>query len=123
MTGPDARGTGRTTKQMQEASRAAVYVWIEGASMSYVRALAVHLGRTDLQIVRPPDLQNVQRLALNWGSSEIVIDHAARLTTEQHARVSNLKMMFSGPSGRLSPGGMDPTEAAELALRNAGTPV
>lgn len=70
------RGTGRTTRQMQSAPIGAVFVWCS-ADVSYPRALANKIGRTDLKIL-PAD-----RLAddSNWYRGEkltgVVLDHAA----------------------------------------------
>ncbi len=95
------RGTGRTTKQMENAAFGAVYIWIEGAPLTYPQRLAEGLGRNDLKIIRPPDLLNMVRYG--WADREIVIDHATRLTGEQQARVNQLRPAGWTPA-RLAPG-------------------
>ncbi len=44
------RGTGTTTRQMQEAPQGSVFVWC-GRYLSYPKDLARNLGREDLNIV------------------------------------------------------------------------
>lgn len=82
------RGTGRTTRQMREAPRGAVYVWINGQT-HYPRALAASLARRDLEIVRPEWLEQAFGRAV-----PIVIDHAVRLTPEQSAMAERVVSMW-----------------------------
>lgn len=70
------RGTGLTTKQMQDAPRDAVFVWCN-SHVSYPRALAKALDRADL-VVRPLswlELRNVMGRTFPG----LVVDHAAQL--------------------------------------------
>lgn len=74
------RQTGITTRQMQEAPRGAFYLWPVGRSLDYARHLAHHLGRIDLHIIGP---DNIERMR---GRREaLVVDHAcgAHLTPRQ----------------------------------------
>lgn len=69
------RQTGRTTRQIQNAPRGALYVWVN-ERLHYPRAL----GRGDLEFVSPASMGH--RLT-GRRSGDIVIDHAACLTLEQ----------------------------------------
>ena len=70
----EKRGTGRTTKQIKEAPKNAVYVWVSGDA-HYPRRLARELGREDLEIVGPTWIENYRWRGV--GSLNVVIDHAA----------------------------------------------
>lgn len=73
MTHDSDRGTGRTTRQMQDAPRAAVFVWVND-HLDYPKQLAEKLGRADLEIVRPHWLSGGY-----WAGRELtglVMDHA-----------------------------------------------
>jgi hypothetical protein len=48
----DIRGSGRTTKQMQEAPLNAIFVW-NNAQLDYPKSLASKIARNDLVIVPP----------------------------------------------------------------------
>lgn len=78
------RGTGRTTRQMQQAPIGAVYIWCNNL-LDYPKRLADKLGRSDLKIVGTEWLENRR-----WRGVEISgldIDHAARLTASQMAEL------------------------------------
>lgn len=64
------RGSGRTTRAMQNAPMNAVYVWCND-KLSYPRDLARKVGRDDLRIVGPDD---IERRAP--GATAILVDHA-----------------------------------------------
>lgn len=67
------RGTGRTTKQMMEAPKGAVFVWCN-KEVWYPQRLAEKLGRKDLQI-QPRSWLTGER----WRGQSfpgIVVDHA-----------------------------------------------
>lgn len=72
------RRTGITTAQMQKAPAGAVFIWVTG-SLSYPKALAAALGRTDLRIESPEWLERSFGLRVPG----LIIDHAARLTERQ----------------------------------------
>jgi hypothetical protein len=76
----DNRGTGRTTRQMEAAPRAAVYIWVN-SRLDYPKQLARDIGRDDLIIVSPSwlDSERFRGTAL----SGVVLDHAALLTYRQ----------------------------------------
>lgn len=74
------RQTGRTTRQMQESPRGAVFVWCNG-HLAYPRDLARRLGRTDLEIVSPGWLD--ERNMRGREFTAIVLDHATELTSLQ----------------------------------------
>lgn len=66
------RGTGRTTLQMQTAPAGATFVWCN-KDLSYPRALAERLGRTDLKFLTPRALEMDAMRGLRM---PIVVDHA-----------------------------------------------
>lgn len=68
-----ARGSGRTTKQMTEAPKGAVFVWCNG-SLSYPIWLAHKLERRDLEIVTPQWLNDYRYVGKQLKG--LVIDHA-----------------------------------------------
>lgn len=74
------RGSGRTTRQMREASEGAIFIWVNG-DLFYPKRLAKHLDRTDIKVIRPSELL----LENHHGSqvSGVVLDHAANLTAGQ----------------------------------------
>lgn len=78
------RGTGRTTKQMKSAPLNAIYVWCNG-NLYYPKKLANSIGRNDLSIVSPIDIDHRLRGRRNVN---IVIDHATDLTSEQYDFIS-----------------------------------
>lgn len=74
------RGTGTTTRQMQDAPKGAYFVWCNG-QLEYPKALAKKIGREDLKIIRPYDLERDRMCGIEF--TGIVVDHAAVLTDEQ----------------------------------------
>lgn len=74
----DHRGTGRTTAQMKAAPEGAVYVWCSKYSLDYPRQLSTDIGRSDLMIIAPEQIENLRGTRCN-----IVIDHDAKLTEDQ----------------------------------------
>lgn len=101
------RQTGRTTQQMLEAPRGAVYVWCN-SRMAYPRALADHIGRGDLHIM--PLSWLCQRIALKPGLGGIVLDHAAQPDSEQLAALAYLR-------DRLNPPPMNEADAIVAQIR------
>lgn len=80
----ELRNTGRTTRQMKNAPKKAVFVWCNN-DLYYPRHLARFLNRTDLEIVSPEWISDYR-----WTGKKInglVLDHAARLTDKQRALV------------------------------------
>jgi hypothetical protein len=69
--------TGRTTAQMLAAPVGALYIWPEARSLNYARALARHLGRTDLRIESVGFLDARGWIGLPV-DQKAVIDHAVR---------------------------------------------
>ena len=70
---PSIRGTGITTKQILNAPKDAIFIWVND-SLFYPRNLAISLNRADIEI-HPPSFLSYHRLKGNL--REIVIDHAA----------------------------------------------
>jgi hypothetical protein len=81
-------GTGRTTKQMQDAPQGAIYVWVN-AHLKDAEKIAFRAGRTDLMIVPPWHLENDRLRGRTL--TGIVVDHAARLTDAQHNELTRLR--------------------------------
>jgi hypothetical protein len=71
------RGTGRTTKQMKDAPRGAIFISPHHAACYHDKNLAFALGRSDLTIVSPSWLIEHRWIGLEL--SGIVVDHAANL--------------------------------------------
>lgn len=69
----EARGTGRTTKQIHEAPQDAIYVF--AGDRRYTDRLCRYLGRTDLVLV-PYEPHAIMRASAGT-LRRIVIDHAA----------------------------------------------
>jgi hypothetical protein len=67
------RGDETTTKQMKEAKKDAVFVWLNH-NLDYPRHLARSLNREDLKIVSPSWLEDRRFVGLNI--TDIILDHA-----------------------------------------------
>jgi hypothetical protein len=76
---PQIRGSGRTHRQMIEAPQRAVYIWCN-SHLFYPRELAREIGRADLRIIGPADLEERLR---GLKAHQVVFDHALELTTRQ----------------------------------------
>lgn len=76
------RGTGRTTAQMIAAPKGALYVVSCTPEVGYAQRLARKCGREDLQVVAPFYLGERRFMGLRL--SGIAVDHAARLTEDEH---------------------------------------
>lgn len=70
--------TGKTTRQMQNAPKGAVYVWPHARSIGYAQGLRTFLKRPDLRIVSAEWLDTYR-----GGRPVVVIDHACALTMKQ----------------------------------------
>lgn len=66
------RGTGRTKNQMAQAPADAVFVWCN-SNLFYPKKLALHIGRSDLQIKPRNWVMSQQWMGLRRA---VVIDHA-----------------------------------------------
>lgn len=75
------RGTGRTTRQMLDAPKDAIFVWCNG-HLGYPLSLARHLGRSDLRIASPQAYEAGRMAGLR---NCVVIDHWIR-DTIRHPR-------------------------------------
>ena len=76
-----ARGTGETTRQMEDAPRNAVFIWCTGHT-GYPQMLARKIGREDLNIVTPDWLASDKWRGLEL--TGLVLDHAANLDADQY---------------------------------------
>jgi hypothetical protein len=83
------RGTGETTRQMQNAPKGSVFVWCN-SYLEYPVRLAISIGRDDLLVKSPGWLEKSGR-----GSEfrNIVVDHAASLSAEQSASLLYLRRL------------------------------
>lgn len=79
------RGTGRTSAQMREAPRHAVFVWVNDR-LDYPQHLARHIGRDDLRVVGPLWLSQHRWRGVDL--TGLVLDHAIRLTPNEHIAVN-----------------------------------
>lgn len=86
------RNTGWTSLQIRNAPRGAVFVWCNN-HLGYVRDLARHLDRGDLEIVGLDALDVSSRL-MGRNLSGIVLDHAAleKLSPRQQKTVNLLRL-------------------------------
>lgn len=75
------RGTGRTTRQMQEAPHGSVFIWCND-STNYPRQVAKELGREDLKIFRLDVLDDRNQLR-GLLIPAIILDHAANPNVRQ----------------------------------------
>ncbi len=78
----EARGSGRTTKQMIDAPWNAIFVWCNEFWIDGAKKLAKKAGRDDLEIIRPSALEDRERFR-GREISGVVVDHAAKLTAKQ----------------------------------------
>jgi hypothetical protein len=74
------RGSGRTTRQMNEAPENAWYVIRDMRMFTYVRQLMKTLERQDLQVQTPEQIRPDKLMGFE---GEIIIDHAAYINGEQ----------------------------------------
>ena len=72
----------RTTKQLIDAPRNAVFVWCNG-NVSYPQDLARSLGRTDLRIVTPMWVGRGGWQEMDLRPEQLVLDHAYAPTTPE----------------------------------------
>lgn len=96
---PQQRGTGRTTKQMKEAPRGAVFVWCND-NLSWPRNLALTHGRKDLQIIGPTVLEGTLDRFRGTEIPAVVFDHIIRdhgLTPTQWRGFQMLRSMARLP--------------------------
>ena len=78
------RGTGRTTKQMQDSPLGSIFIW-HHSDLTYPKELSKNIGRSDLKIVSP------NWLLTGWRGvhlSGLVVDHFAyKIFTEEMLRL------------------------------------
>jgi len=74
------RQTGRTTRQIIDAPKNAIYVWPFRSSIIYAKRIAREYGREDLEII-PECLFRPYKIQSRRGVS-VVIDHATELSRE-----------------------------------------
>lgn len=83
------RGSGRTTRQMQDAPIGGIFVWVN-SMVSYPKSLARHLGRDDL-VIQPLHWLRIENIAGRDGL-KIVVDHAARLDDRNYDALACAKV-------------------------------
>ena len=79
---------GITTKQMMDAPKKAIFIWIN-EDLHYPKSLAKSLGRRDLEIVSPYWLESCAFAGRIL--SGIIIDHATVFTLEQMCRLDEAR--------------------------------
>ena len=77
------RQSGRTTKQLTDAARNALYVVPTRASISYTRELAERLHRDDIILVAPLIFEGPEKFRGLGVLPPLIIDHAVVLTDRQ----------------------------------------
>jgi hypothetical protein len=82
------RGTGRTKAQMLDAPHKAIFVWCNG-QLHYPRVLARHLGRTDLEIVSPEQIEHWQNF-MGRELTGVVVDHATHFHGRQFEGIQHI---------------------------------
>lgn len=96
--GPTQRGTGRTTREIEQAPMNAFYVCPSQRHCNYVKELARYLGRTDIWPVTPEYILDRRYCG---STRQIVLDHTI---LEYHPRAEELiihaltQTRFIGPS-------------------------
>lgn len=89
------RNLGTTSAQMKAAPPNAHFVWCNNY-IGYVRHLAKHLGREDLKLEKLSQF-NKSRFAGKY-PIDVVIDHAARLSTEQRQLLNVIENYATSPA-------------------------
>lgn len=90
------RQSGRTSKQMIEAPKDAVFIWCN-THLEYPKELAKKLKRTDLRIEDPSFLHDRWRGLKMTG---IVADHALDLTGEQYVSLLEARIRIRNEMGK-----------------------
>lgn len=81
------RGSGRTTRQMENAPIGAVFVWCND-HIDWPKRLALSIQRSDLKILRLSVLDHGAQILRGLEFSGFVIDHAADLSDKQSETVN-----------------------------------
>ena len=77
------RGSGRTTKAMREAPQGALYIWCNDRT-EYAKQLACKIGRNDLEILCPDNLNRSRIYRLRGREfSGVIVDHATAFSYQQ----------------------------------------
>ena len=105
----------RTTKQMIDAPRNAVFVWCNGIT-DYPQDLARSLGRTDLRIVTPMWMHRGGWQGMDLRPEELVLDHAYNPTASEAFSLD----AFLAQARRLDPKPLADVEVDEATRRLAG---
>lgn len=84
----DVRGSGRTTRQMEAAKKNSIFIWCNN-HLDSPRTLARQLNRQDLVLYRLSILNDPCSLR-GLEIVDVVVDHAAELTTVQSKNLSAL---------------------------------
>ena len=79
---------------MQNAPKDAIYVWVN-SRLDYPKRLAESIGRNDLQIVTPYWFDSEKWRGRKF--SEIIVDHAATLTTKQFLILASIRFRIKKP--------------------------
>jgi hypothetical protein len=80
----NAHGSGKTTRQILEASMGAVFIW-HNACLDYPKQLIKKLGRKDIQVVGPSWLTGNSWRGIKL--SGVIMDHFMKPTVEELDRL------------------------------------
>ncbi len=92
----NARGTGRTSRQMTGAPVGAAFVWCNNR-VNYAVGLAHELGRDDLRVLPLYMLNEQYRGLSGCRYPAIIVDHAAELTARGRSYLRELTARQRGP--------------------------
>lgn len=87
------RGTGITTKQMQDAPKGSVFIWCNQHTR-YPKTIARTLGREDLKIYGPGILEHDAIRLRGQEVPAIIVDHAANLTENQRIGLDYMTLLI-----------------------------
>jgi len=84
------RQTGRTTRQLQEAPKGSIFIWINW-SIWYPRAIARELGREDIEMVGREWIKSDRWRGRTF--SGVIVDHylAEQLTIEERKKLLEIQ--------------------------------
>jgi len=82
------RGTGITTKQLKEAPKNSIFIWLDN-HLSYPKRLCFDLGRKDIEVVQPSWIESDRWRGRVFGG--IIVDHATILTNKQYDILAEIK--------------------------------
>lgn len=82
------RGTGRTTKLLENAPEGAVFIWCNW-HLDYPKGLAKKIGRKDIKIVSPDWLTPCNYMGITF--TGVILDHATKLSLKQREELLKIQ--------------------------------